>query len=157
MSSASTPSASFADHSVDSVTSPSHPRSVSRRRLWTGHVLTTLTVLFMLVDAVGKLIKPAPAPIADAFARLGLSLSLAAPVAILLLVSTILYAIPRTTVLGAVLLTGFLGGAVAIQLRAASPPFETVFPAIFGVIAWAGVLLREPRLLALFPMRRSCP
>jgi hypothetical protein len=107
----------------------------------------------MLFDAVVKLIKPAPAPVADAFARLGFPLPLAGSVAIILLIATLIYAIPRTAVLGAVLLTGYLGGAVAIQFRAGSPAFETVFPAIFGVILWAGILLREPRLLQVFPQR----
>jgi hypothetical protein len=106
----------------------------------------------MLFDAIGKLIRPAPAPIVDAFARLGFPLPLASSIAILLLVSTILYAVPRTTVLGAVLLTGYLGGAVAIQLRAGSPLFETMFPVIFGVIAWAGIYLRDPRLSAHLPL-----
>jgi hypothetical protein len=107
----------------------------------------------MLFDAIGKLIRPIPAPISDAFARLGFPLSLAGSVAILLLIATIVYAIPRTAVLGAVLLTAYLGGAVAIQLRAGSSTFETVFPVIFGILAWAGVLLREPRLLQVFPRR----
>ncbi len=119
-SSATNSSAAFAG----SAASPALPIAVSRGRLWTGRVLTTLTVLFMLFDAIGKLIRPAPAPIADAFARLGFPLPLASSIAILLLVSTILYAVPRTTVLGAVLLTGYLGGAVAIQLRAGSSFFE---------------------------------
>jgi hypothetical protein len=135
--------------------SPTRPGAVSGGKLWTGRILSGLTVLFMLVDAIGKLIKPVPTPIADAFARLGFPLSLAVAVAILLLISTIVYAIPRTAVLGAVLLTGYLGGAVAIHLRAGSPTFEAVFPVIFGVIAWAGILLREPRLLQLFPLRST--
>ena len=138
--------------SMPSESSPG-ARAVSRGKVWTGRLLTGLTVLFLLFDAVGKLIRPAPAPIAQAFARLEFPLSLVTAIAVLLLIATITYAIPRTAVLGAVLLTGYLGGAVAIQFRAGSPPFETVFPVIFGVIAWAGILLREPRLLQLFPLR----
>lgn len=94
-----------------------------------------------------------PAPVVEAFQRLGFPTSLSPAIGIILLVSTILYAIPRTSVLGVVLLTGFLGGAVAIQMRAASPLFETAFPLIFGAMAWAGILLREDRLLALLPLR----
>ena len=75
-------------------------------------------------------------------------------IGVLLFVSTILYAIPRTAVLGAVLLTGYLGGAVAIQMRAGSSTFETVFPVLFGVIAWAGIYLRDCKLRAVFPVRR---
>jgi len=133
-----------------------HKQAVSIGKLWTGRVLTGLTTLFMLFDAIGKFVKPTPAPISEAFARLGFPLPLAGPIAILLLVSTILYAVPRTAVLGAVLLTGYLGGAVAIQMRAGSSSFETVFPVLFGIIAWAGIFLRERRLLEVFPLRRTC-
>jgi len=151
--SATDPSSPFAGSSAGVATSPARPRGISRGQQWTGRILSGLVVLFMLFDVVGKLIRPVPAPVAAAFARLGFPLSLATSIAILLLVSTIAYAIPRTAVLGAVLLTGYLGGAVAIHLRAGSSTFETVFPVIFGVIAWTGILLREPRLLQLFPLR----
>jgi hypothetical protein len=151
--SATDPASSIAGSSADVATSPAHSRGISRGKLWTGRTLSGLVVLFMLFDLVGKLIRPVPAPVAAAFVRLGFPLSLATSVAILLLVSTFVYAIPRTAVLGAVLLTGYLGGAVAIYLRAGSSTFETVFPVILGVIAWAGILLREPRLLQLFPRR----
>jgi hypothetical protein len=114
--------------------------------------LSLLTVLFLLFDAAGKFAMPRP--VVDAFARLGLPASLGSSVGMLLLVSTVLYAIPRTAVLGAVLLTGYLGGAVAIQMRAGSPTFETVFPVLFGVLAWAGVFLRECGLRRVFPVRR---
>lgn len=146
----STPTGSATSSSLPQ--SPVRTRAASRGKLWIGRILSGLTVLFMLFDVAGKLIRPAPAPIADAFARLGFPLALATSIAILLLISTIVYAIPRTAVLGAVLLTGYLGGAVAIHLRAGSSTFETVFPVIFGVIAWAGLLLREPRTLELFPL-----
>jgi len=151
--SATDPSSPFAGSSAGVATSPARPRGISRGQQWTGRILSGLVVLFMLFDVVGKLIRPVPAPVAAAFARLGFPLSLATSIAILLLVSTIAYAIPRIAVLGAVLLTGYLGGAVAIHLRAGSSTFETVFPVIFGVIAWTGILLREPRLLQLFPLR----
>jgi hypothetical protein len=119
---------------------------------WTGRVLTGLTVLFMLFDAVGKFAKFPQ--VTEAFVRLGLPLSTATSIGALLLVSTVLYAIPRTAVLGAVLLTGYLGGAVAIHLRAGSSVFEMVFPVIFGVVAWGGVYLRECGLRRVFPVRR---
>jgi hypothetical protein len=129
------------------------PPRVSKPKLWTGRILTGLTVLFMLFDAVGKLLMPSF--VVEAFARLGCPLSIGRTIGVVLLVATILYAIPRTAVLGALLLTGFLGGAVAIQMRAASPTFETIFPVLFGVIAWAGIFLREPRLGALLPIRTT--
>lgn len=130
----------------------SEARTASMGRVWTGRVLSILAVLFLLFDAVGKFM--VPAPVAQAFARLGLPLSLSIGIGVLLAVSTIIYAIPRTAVLGAVLLTGYLGGAVAIQMRAGSPTFETVFPVLFGVIVWAGVYLRDCKVRAVFPVRR---
>jgi len=105
----------------------------------------------MLFDAVGKFMMPAP--VVEACARLGISINLSPTLGILLMVSTIVYAIPRTAVLGAVLLTGYLGGAVAIQLRAGSPLFETVFPVIFGIVIWAGIYLCDSRLRRVFPIR----
>jgi hypothetical protein len=124
----------------------------SKGKLWTGRALTGLTVLFMLFDAVGKFVMPQQ--VVQAFARLGFPTALGVSIGVLLFVSTILYAIPRTAVLGAVLLTGYLGGAVAIQMRAGSSTFETVFPVLFGVIAWAGIYLRDCKLRAVFPVRR---
>jgi hypothetical protein len=128
------------------------PSSTSKVQLWTGRVLTVLSILFLLFDALGKFVKPAP--VVDAFARLGIPISLSTSVGTLLLASTIVYAIPRTAVLGAVLLTGYLGGAVAIQMRAGSPAFETVFPVILGVLSWAGIYLRSCSLRKIFPMFR---
>lgn len=129
------------------------PHTASKARRWTGSIVTGLTVLFMLFDAVGKFMMPRQ--VVEAFMRLGFPVSLGPAIGIILLGATILYAIPRTAVLGAILITGFLGGAVAIQMRAGSPLFETIFPIIFGVLAWAGIYLREPRLGALLLLRSS--
>jgi hypothetical protein len=120
-------------------------------QMWTGRVLSTLAALFLLFDAVGKL--TVPAFVVEACTRLGFPVHLSVTIGVLLTLSTILYAIPRTAVLGAVLLTGYLGGAVAIQMRAGSPLFETVFPVFFGILLWAGIYLRDCRLRRLFPMR----
>jgi len=98
------------------------PIAASKARLWTGRILTGLTVLFMLFDAVGKFMMPRQ--VVEAFSRLGFPSSLGGAIGTILLVVTILYAIPRTAVFGAILMTGFLGGAVAIQMRVGSPPFE---------------------------------
>jgi hypothetical protein len=130
-----------------------HDRVVSRGRLITGRVLSTLATLFLLFDAFGKLAKPAS--VVEASARIGFPLHLLVPIGVILLICTILYAIPRTAVFGAVLLTGYLGGAVEAVLSTSSPVFEVAFPVIFGVILWAGIFLREPRLLQLFPLRRT--
>ncbi|HEY2466351.1 MAG TPA: DoxX family protein [Terracidiphilus sp.] len=130
----------------------SDTKTISKSLTWTGRVLSILTVLFMLFDVFGKFAKPAP--VLDACARLGIPASNILSIGILLLISTIIYAIPRTAVLGAVLLTGYLGGAVAIQMRAGSPTFETVFPVIFGVVLWGGIYLRDCSLRRVFPVKR---
>ena len=126
--------------------------ATSRVQLWTGRMLSALSILFLLFDAAGKFAKPAP--VVDAFARLGIPISLCTSIGLLLLVCTILYAFPRTSVLGAVLLTGYLGGAVAIHMRAGSSGFETVFPVILGVLAWGGIYLRWCGLRKIFPVAR---
>lgn len=118
----------------------------------TGIVLTTLATLFLLFDAVGKVMLPPQ--VTDAFVRLGLPISTSMTIAVMLFVCVAFYVIPRTAVFGAVLLTGFLGGAVAIQLRAGSPTFETTFPILFAIVVWAGIYLRECRLTQIFPVRR---
>jgi hypothetical protein len=130
----------------------SETKTAGRGMTWTGRILTVLTILFMLFDAFGKFAKPVQ--VLDACARLGIPASQIYSIGILLAVSTIIYAIPRSAVLGAVLLTGYLGGAVAIQMRAGSPTFETVFPVILGVVMWAGVYLRECGLRRVFPVKR---
>ena len=121
-------------------------------RLWTGRVLSLLAIFFLLFDAAGKLLMPSF--VMQAFQRLGFPVSLGPGVGVVMLTCIALYALPRTAVFGAVLLTGFLGGAVAIQLRAGSPLFETIFPVLFGTIVWAGLLLRECRLRTIFPLIR---
>ncbi|SPE19244.1 conserved membrane hypothetical protein [Candidatus Sulfotelmatomonas gaucii] len=148
------PSSSFAGSPADATTSLARPRANSRGKLWTGRVLSSIAVLFLLFDAVGKFVMPPP--VTEACARLGFPLALVPSIGFLLLVCTAVYAIPRTAILGAILLTGFLGGAVTIQMRAGSPMFETIFPVLFGILGWAGVLLREQRLLDLFPLRSNC-
>lgn len=125
--------------------------STAKWQLWTGRVLTGIAVLFMLFDAAGKFMMPAQ--VVEACQRLGFPVSLSPTLGVLLTVSTLLYAIPRTAVLGAVLLSSYLGGAVAIQMRAGSPLFETVFPVIFGIVIWGGIYLRDCRLRRVFPVR----
>lgn len=121
---------------------------MSKGRVWAGRVITILAALMLLMDAFGKFAKPPQ--VVDAFTRLGLPISTAYLIGGLLTLCTLLYAIPRTAVLGAVLLTGYLGGAVAIHVRAGSSTFEMIFPVLFGVFAWAGIALRDARVLPLF-------
>jgi hypothetical protein len=121
--------------------------------LWGGRVMSTLAVLFMIFDGVGKVMQVAP--VLEAQAQLGIPESLTVGIGILVLVCTAVYVLPATSVLGAILLTGFLGGAVAIQLRAGAPVFNLVFPIIFGALVWGGLYLRNDRLRALIPLMRS--
>jgi hypothetical protein len=127
----------------------------SKARLWTGRVLTTLTVLFLVMDIAFKFIRPIPAQVMQSISQLGLQPASLNVIGILLLVCTILYLVPRTSVLGAVLLTGYLGGAISLHMRVGNPLFSNVlFPVYIGILLWAGLCLREPRLLVLLPLRK---
>lgn len=117
---------------------------VSLRRIWASRTLTALSVLFLLMDGGMKLFKP-PFVI-EATARLGYPESTIVGIGVTLLVCTVLYLIPRTAVLGAILLTGYLGGAVASNVRAGTPFFNMVFPMLFGVTVWASLVLRDKHL-----------
>jgi len=124
----------------------------SKKMLWTGRIISAVVVLFLLFDSVIKFINPAP--VVEASAHLGLPDSLAIVLGIVLLACTAVYAIPRTSILGAILLTGYLGGAVATHLRIGDPLFSHVlFPVYMGVLLWGGLFLREDRLRALIPLR----
>ena len=126
--------------------------SSSKKTVWLGRILSGLVVLFLIPDGIIKFIKPAP--VIEVFAHLGLTLSLANVLGILLLLCTAIYVFPRTSVLGAILLTGYLGGAVATHLRAGDPLFSHVlFPTYLGVLLWLGLYLRDNRVRALIPLR----
>ena len=125
---------------------------VSKAGLGTGRIISTMAVLFLVVDGVTKLMKIAP--VVEAFARLGYPESLAPVIGTILLVCVVVYVIPPTSILGAILLTAYLGGAVEVNLRVGDPLFETIFPIIFGVLIWAGVFLRDDRLCALIPLAK---
>jgi len=127
---------------------------VSKKGLLAGRIISGLVIAFLAFDGVFKFVKPAPAPVVETFARLGWSLNLAPVLGTILLVSVALYVIPVTSVLGAILLTGYLGGAVATHFRVGDPLFSHVlFPTYVGVLLWGGLYLREPRLRALIPLR----
>lgn len=123
----------------------------SKGILWTGRVLSGLMALFFVLDGVGHLMKPAP--VVDAFARLGYPLSTSVGIGLLLLICTAIYVTPRTSVLGAILLTGYLGGAVSTHVRAGSSLFETMFPVILGLLVWAGLFARDAELRKAIPLR----
>ena len=122
----------------------------SKGRLWTGRALSAFAILFLLFDGVMKLVKPAS--VIEATVRLGYAESMIAGIGIVLLAATLLYGIPRTSVLGATLLTGYLGGAVASNVRAAMPLFNIAFPVIFAMIVWGGLWLRDKRIAQLIPI-----
>jgi hypothetical protein len=125
------------------------PTTTSKGMLWTGRVLSGLAGLFMLFDGVGKIVKPQP--VVEATVRLGYPESSLVGIGIALIASAIVYLYPRTSVLGAIVLTGYLGGAVASQVRIGEQLFSIVFPVIFAAIVWGGLYLRNARLRALVP------
>jgi hypothetical protein len=133
--------------------SDSPPALISGWRLWAGRIISALPVLFLLFDGLAKLAKPAP--VLEAFLKLGFPERTVVLIGIILLLSVALYAIPRTSVLGAIFLTGYLGGAVATHVRIGNPLFSHVlFPAYVAVLIWGGLLLRDERLCALIPLTK---
>jgi hypothetical protein len=128
-------------------------RTMSGKVLWGGRILSGLAVLFLLVDGAMKLWKPVV--VVEATRQLGFPESDIEGIGILLLTCTLLYIFPRTSILGAVLLTGYLGGAVASQLRAGNGWFNIAFPAIMGVPVWSGLWLRDRRARTILPFTTS--
>ncbi|MEQ1784517.1 MAG: DoxX family protein [Hyphomonadaceae bacterium] len=119
---------------------------------WAGYALTGLVVAFLVMDTTMKLLQLDV--VKTTMVELGWSADAALMLGIILAVCTVLYVVPQTAVLGAVLLTAYLGGAVATHVRIGSPLFSHVlFGVYIGVMMWGGVWLREPRLRALFPLR----
>ncbi|UDL87488.1 DoxX family protein [Mesorhizobium sp. PAMC28654] len=128
---------------------------VSSGALWTGRVLSGLIVLFMIFDGVIKL--PPLDVVTQTMTLIGWPAdpSVARLLGVIGLVSTALYAVPRTSVLGAILLTAYMGGAIATHMRIGSPLFShTLFGVYLGIILWAGLFLRDPRARALIPFSR---
>lgn len=122
---------------------------VSKKLLWTGRIISGIVVLFMLFNCSIALVKPAFARVG--FTHLGYPERVAPGVAMLMFVCTMIYAIPQTSILGVILLTGYLGGATASHLRIGEPFY---LPIVVGVLVWIGICLREQRLRALVPLRR---
>lgn len=119
----------------------------SKMGLWVGRILSGCVTLFLLVDGGMKLFKPSF--VVEATVKLGYPESSIVGIGAVLLLCTVLYVIPRTAILGAVLLTGYLGGAVATQVRVSGPLFDTAFPVLFGCCVWGGLWLRDQRLRAV--------
>lgn len=126
---------------------PTRP-AVSNKALWASRAMRTLVVLFLLMDAGIHLAQPAP--VVQAMNQLGFPPGTAVALGIVELILTVLYLIPRTAILGALLFTGYLGGAVAAHVRVGNPAFETyIFPTLVGALIWGGLLLVDSRLRSL--------
>jgi len=122
--------------------------AVSKKKLWTGSIVSAIPALMLIFSGVMKLVMP-PA-VVQSFAHFGLPLSIATGLGILEISCALVYAIPRTSVLGAILVTGYLGGATAANVRVGD---SFVVPVLLGVLAWVGLYLRDERLRALIPLR----
>jgi hypothetical protein len=120
--------------------------------LWVGRLLTTLAVLFLLFDGVAKVMKVAT--VLEASAQLEVPERVIPGLGAVLIAATLLSAFPRTAILGAIDLTGYLGGATWTRVRMVGPAFPVVFPALVAALIWGWMYLREPRLRALVPVRR---
>ncbi len=121
--------------------------AMSASRIWTGRVLSGLAVAFLLFDAAGKLARQAMA--VEGTAAMGFPESTVVPIGILLLIGVVLHVIPRTSLLGAVYLTGYLGGAIAAHVRIGNPlATHTLFPVYIAVLIWGGLALRRPSVAA---------
>lgn len=128
----------------NAMTMQPHTNRESKTRLWAGRFISGAATLFLLMDAVMKLFKPPF--VVDATLKLGYPESSIVGIGLVLLICTVLYAIPRTAILGAVLLTGYLGGAVATNVRVSGPLFNIAFPVIVASLLWCGLYLRDRRL-----------
>jgi hypothetical protein len=124
-----------------------HPIAVVKTTLWAGRIISAFAILFLAFDSVIKVFNLAPA--VEATTQLGYAASLVVGLGIIELVCLLIYTVPRTAVLGAILLTGYLGGAIATQVRAGAPLFSVIFPLIIGALIWGGLFVRDERLRAL--------
>jgi hypothetical protein len=126
--------------------------NVSKPKRWAGAVIAALIVAFLIFDAVTKLIQTDA--VVKASAQLGLPSTVAPVIGAVLLVCTAIYVIPATRILGAILLTGYLGGAIAMHVRAENGAFPIIFSAAFAVLGWVALVLRDPRLFRLIVFRQ---
>ena len=120
-------------------------------RVWGSRAASGLAALFLFVDAFGKLVKIPQ--VVEGSSRLGYGETVLPALGIVLAAGTLIYVIPRTAVLGAILLTGYLGGAVATHVRVGDPLFPVLFPVMMGTLVWSGLWLRDEHLRCLLPLR----
>src|SRR5579862_3611087 len=134
--------------------SPSRGSARTKWMQWTGSGMSGLMIAFLLFDSVSKLVLEHH--VVEATTQIGYPVDVIRPLGLICLAATILYAIPRTSILGAILLTGYLGGAIASKVRIEDPMFSSVlFGVYFGLLVWGGLYLRDERLRALIPLRRD--
>lgn len=139
-------------HACQSDLLPAAALAPSKAARSAGAVMSALPVLFLTFDGVIKILNLQP--VVDASVLLGLPVDIAPGLGVVLLACLVIYLLPRTAVLGAILLTGYLGGATAIQVRVGAEPFSLVFPILLGVLLWGGLYLRNPLVRSLLPLRR---
>ncbi|MBA3948029.1 MAG: DoxX family protein [Herpetosiphonaceae bacterium] len=130
--------------------SATHIMSTGRLTVWTGRILSGVAILFLAFDGIIKILQLAPA--VQSSIQLGLPGSVVPVIGVLEMVCLLIYVVPRTALLGAILLTGYLGGAVATQMHAGAALFPVVFPAIIGALVWGGLFLRDETLRTLMPL-----
>lgn len=133
---------------METLTQPSTP---SKGVLWTGRVISALVALFLLWDGVSKVFRAQYS--VEGTVQMGYPESTVVGIGLALVVCTVLYLIPRTSILGAILLTGYLGGAIASHVRLEDP--WLLFAVCLGVLVWAGLHLRDYKLRALIPLRKG--
>lgn len=128
---------------------------IGNKRLWASYLMSGVAAMFLLVDAGMKLFKPLV--VVEATMRLGYPESVIFGIGVVLLACTVLYVIPRTAILGAVLLTGYLGGAIASQVRVGAPVFNIVFALIVAALIWGGLWLRDGHARGMLSQRTLQP
>ncbi len=126
--------------------------SVGKKTLWAGRIISSVAVLFLSFDGVIKVLQLVPA--VEATVQLGYPEHLVLRIGLLELACLAVYVIPRTSLLGAIVLTGYLGGAIATHVRVGSDLFSLLFAVMIGVLIWGGLVLRDNRLRGLLPLRR---
>ncbi len=127
---------------------------ISKKTLWTGRILSGIAILFMLFDSVTKILRVDE--VVKASAKFGYPVSLLSTIGVILLVCLVVYIIPRTSILGALLITGYLGGAVEANLRVGAPLFSNaLFPIYFAILVWGGLYLREQRVREIFTLKKA--
>lgn len=127
---------------------------MSKSTIWTGRILSAIAIVFLLFDAIGKLLRPEP--VIKGTTELGWPVSAILTLGVIQVICLIAYLVPRTAILGAILWTGYLGGAIATHLRLGNPLFTHIlFPTYLAAFLWGGLWLRDQRLRALIPFRRA--